>query len=102
MRAKFQTFELSILSAARLAARLPNVGRNAGRPSKVPDCKEPAKARRWCNAHYSRWWRTGDPLPPVYPRPTVEQVVTECMATYDAALTTIAVMADLDSSLAQP
>lgn len=28
----------------------------------VDDCPNPARHRRWCNAHYARWWRYGDPL----------------------------------------
>ena len=113
MRAKFQTFALSILRAARLTATLPNMGRyvgrrrfeprNADKECKVPGCTKPAKARRFCNAHYSRWWRTGNPLPPPPgPRPTVDEIVAECWAAYYSALTTTAVLPDLDSSRTQP
>jgi hypothetical protein len=61
-------------------------GRNAGKLCKVEGCSKPARARRWCSGHYQRWWRTGDPLPQVGPRPTVEQILAECRAAYSAAL----------------
>lgn len=28
----------------------------------IPDCGKPEKVRGWCNAHYNRWRRHGDPL----------------------------------------
>jgi hypothetical protein len=28
----------------------------------VPDCAKPVKARGWCQTHYDRWKRRGDPL----------------------------------------
>lgn len=28
----------------------------------VDDCPKPTLARGWCNAHYKRWQKTGDPL----------------------------------------
>jgi hypothetical protein len=28
----------------------------------IPDCGKPVAARGWCNAHYRRWRRHGDPL----------------------------------------
>jgi hypothetical protein len=28
----------------------------------VDGCGKPVKARDWCNAHWLRWWRHGDPL----------------------------------------
>ena len=28
----------------------------------VPDCDRPVKARGWCQKHYERWRRFGDPL----------------------------------------
>lgn len=28
----------------------------------IEDCHEPAIARGWCERHYGRWYRTGDPL----------------------------------------
>ena len=61
----------------------------------MPGCTEPAKARRWCNVHYSRSWRTGDPLPSARPRPTVEEVYAERVAAYRAALIAHPVAADL-------
>lgn len=30
----------------------------------VPDCGKPPSARGWCDTHYSRWRRRGDPLAP--------------------------------------
>lgn len=28
----------------------------------IEDCERPAKCRGWCGTHYTRWYRTGDPL----------------------------------------
>ena len=28
----------------------------------IPNCGKPAKHRGWCQRHYMRWWRHGDPL----------------------------------------
>lgn len=28
----------------------------------IPDCNKSAKRRGWCNAHYKRWLRHGDPV----------------------------------------
>lgn len=28
----------------------------------IPDCGKPARTRGWCNAHYHRWQRHGDPV----------------------------------------
>ena len=28
----------------------------------IPGCKRPSWSRGWCNTHYTRWRRTGDPL----------------------------------------
>lgn len=28
----------------------------------IPDCGKPAYGHGWCSAHYSRWYRHGDPL----------------------------------------
>ncbi len=45
------------------------------RPStcSIPDCSRPLHRRGWCNAHYHRWQRHGDPLgggPPAAPKKT--------------------------------
>lgn len=29
----------------------------------IPDCGKPGYSRKWCQAHYSRWLRSGDPMP---------------------------------------
>lgn len=29
----------------------------------IPGCGKPGYSRQWCQAHYSRWQRSGDPLP---------------------------------------
>lgn len=30
----------------------------------IPDCEKAVFGRGWCNAHYKKWWRYGDPLTP--------------------------------------
>lgn len=35
----------------------------------VDGCENPAKTRGWCNAHYKRWYKYGDPLGKPAPRP---------------------------------
>jgi WhiB family redox-sensing transcriptional regulator len=30
----------------------------------IPGCEAVGDRRGWCDAHYMRWWRTGDPVPP--------------------------------------
>lgn len=37
-------------------------GTSKPRVCSIPDCDSPVKNRGWCNAHYQRWWKTGDPL----------------------------------------
>lgn len=32
------------------------------RTCSIDGCEKPSKARGWCNAHYQRWARRGDPL----------------------------------------
>ena len=32
----------------------------------ITGCDKERHARRWCTAHYSRWWRHGDPETPKY------------------------------------
>jgi hypothetical protein len=39
----------------------------AERICSIPDCEDPAKSRGWCNKHYRRWRRFGDPLHPTRP-----------------------------------
>ena len=36
----------------------------------ITGCEEPHRARGWCNLHYGRWWRTGDPLTEPQHEPT--------------------------------
>ncbi len=35
----------------------------------VDGCDMEAKTRSWCQTHYMRWWRTGNPTQPIT-RPT--------------------------------
>lgn len=35
------------------------------RQCSIPDCGKPARSRGWCNPHYQRWLKHGDPLAPV-------------------------------------
>lgn len=44
----------------------------------VDGCASPVKARGWCEAHYCRWWSTGDPLPP----PLIERTCRRCDAPF--------------------
>lgn len=53
--------------AERSLTRLPaSTGRGlamqATRTCSIEGCERPAKARTWCNTHYERWRRHGDPL----------------------------------------
>ena len=32
------------------------------RTCSIPDCGKPARTRTWCEMHYYRWYRHGDPL----------------------------------------
>lgn len=34
----------------------------------VPDCTDDVRARGWCNTHYRRWLRTGDPIKAAWER----------------------------------
>lgn len=34
----------------------------------VPDCTDDVRARNWCNRHYRRWLRTGDPIQAAWER----------------------------------
>jgi hypothetical protein len=29
---------------------------------KIDGCDDPVRARGWCNKHWTRWWKYGDPL----------------------------------------
>jgi hypothetical protein len=50
----------------RTASDPPNRSNRLGTPMNatcsVTDCDKPAHCRGWCNAHYLRWQRHGDPL----------------------------------------
>lgn len=46
-------------------------------PCKVEGCGDSAKAHGWCNRHYQRWWRTGDPGTADLPR---RGLITICSA----------------------
>lgn len=35
---------------------------NLGQPCKVEDCNRKSYVRGWCQRHYYRWWKHGDPL----------------------------------------
>jgi hypothetical protein len=37
----------------------------------IPGCRRLGYSRQWCQAHYSRWARTGDPLPAAPRNPNV-------------------------------
>lgn len=41
---------------------------------KEEDCDLPFFAKGWCNRHYLRWWRTGDPQPKVTTREPLRMV----------------------------
>lgn len=41
----------------------------------IPDCGKPRFGREWCNAHYTRWHRHGDPLGSTPPK---KRVVVDC------------------------
>lgn len=34
----------------------------ADRTCSIDGCDRPVKGRGWCDPHYKRWWRNGDPL----------------------------------------
>jgi hypothetical protein len=57
-------------------------------PCSVPGCEAPHKTRSYCNRHYKRFRKYGDPLV-VVPRrrdrvpPTPEQVVADCRDALD-------------------
>lgn len=46
---------------------------------RIPACAKPAACRGWCEAHYTRWRRTGNPLPKFGP----QQYLTEVVLKYE-------------------
>ncbi len=52
----------------------------------VEGCGDHVLARGWCNKHYHRWRRTGDPIPP--PQPSLEERIRERMEIRDTGYAT--------------
>lgn len=49
----------------------------------IPDCGKPRYLRGWCNAHYLRWRRHGDPLGGRTGRGKATQFLNEVVLPYD-------------------
>lgn len=49
----------------------------------IPDCGKPHKGHGWCNAHYKRWLRYGDPLAGGPPLGEPRRFYRETVLTYD-------------------
>jgi len=50
----------------------------------IPNCGKPAHARGWCDPHWQRWYRYGDPLTPKKTTPgALQRFYTEVVLTYD-------------------
>jgi hypothetical protein len=109
MRAKFQTLALSILSssARRYAARCEKECRQALQVRGLLQARESLPLVQWALSAVVADRRSAAP---VYPRPSVEQVLAECDAAYHAGLAAPSdisagaalAVTGLDSGLAQP
>ena len=47
----------------------------------IENCFNPVRAKGWCNTHYARWYRTGNPLS-AHPRRKVGLTISEILELY--------------------
>ncbi|MEU1043951.1 HNH endonuclease signature motif containing protein [Streptomyces sp. NPDC005897] len=47
------------------------------RPCAIKECEAPAVTRGWCNKHYTRWKRHGDPLACAFDTPVIERFMAK-------------------------
>lgn len=50
---------------------------------KVDGCGAPARSRGWCDPHYKRWWRYGDPLGGSTSKGDVSEYFNNFVLSYD-------------------
>lgn len=49
----------------------------------IPDCGKPVRARGWCNGHWIRWSRYGDPLAGQHPRDAALRYLNETVLRFE-------------------
>lgn len=59
---QWNTYDESTRTRSGSGRFLPKSSDSTPAMCSVADCTRPVKTRGWCNAHYQRWYKTGDPL----------------------------------------